>query len=349
MLGDSPIAAGYGWRSRYPGAAARLAIEGLRPALSGADIVFGNLETQLTRDGLGNSRMARNMMRGDPEYARVLRDLGFNVLSVANNHAMQHGRDGFGESVATLRKAGISVAGLRGTDGWNAEPVRMTAASGLTIGVLAYSLRPMQYGTGDPSYASGPQPSILADASRLIGEVDQVVVSLHWGEEFTDLPSESEVTFAAHLADVGVSLVLGHHPHVVRPVIVRNRTCIAYSLGNAVSDMVWQQAFCRGLALRCRLGDGTISAEAIDIETDAQYVVRTAGAWRSVVIDGGHCGLPEPAYQEAIAASMLSYRKAALRHMVRNVWRSPLPEAIELFRQKARNLLARIVVGSGDL
>jgi poly-gamma-glutamate synthesis protein (capsule biosynthesis protein) len=342
MLGDSPIPAGYGWRSRYPGNAAKEAIEGLGQVLTGADIVFGNLEAQLARTGAGETRMARDMMRGDPEYAQVLRDLGFNVLAVANNHAMQHGIAAFEESVTTLRQAGIDVAGLRGADGWNAQPVIRSAASGLRLGVLAYSLRPRQYGTGHPSYAGGPESAILADAARLAMEVDQVIVSLHWGEEFVSLPSESEVRFADQLGDAGVALIIGHHPHVVRPVVVHAGTCIAYSLGNTVSDMTWRPEFRRGLVLRCRLGEAEPLVDSIEIETDANYAVRVTGDWRTVRTDAVP-GLPEVRYQEAIDDSMRVYRRAALSHMIRNVWRSPLRVSIELFRQKARNLVARVV------
>src|SRR5438874_12630516 len=85
MLGDSPLPAGYGFRSRYPGSVAAEALKALRPALAGNDVVFGNLEVQLSGRGRGRTRMVRDMMRGDPEYAAVLRDLGFNVLAVANN------------------------------------------------------------------------------------------------------------------------------------------------------------------------------------------------------------------------------------------------------------------------
>jgi len=343
MLGDSPIAAGYGFHSRYPGAAAREALEGLRPVLTGVDVVFGNLEAQLTRRGLGGTRLARNMMRGDPEYAELLRDLGFDVLAVANNHAMQHGPEAFAESVSALRTAGIAVAGLRGTAPWAAEPIYFTAHSGATAGILAYSFRPRQYGTGDPCYATGSESAVLADVTRLRTQVDHVIVSLHWGEEFTSQPSTSEVLFAGQLVAAGTSLLLGHHPHVARPVVVGPQGCIAYSLGNAVSDMVWRDEFRHGLALRCRLGEPAPEVDVLSLVTDRRYRVHVGESFGPAAILGFVSGLKDSDYREAIDESMRRYRRSAFWHMVGNVWRSPPAITTELFAEKARNLWARVV------
>lgn len=342
MLGDSPIPAGYGFRSRYPGMAAREALEGLRQTLAGADVVFGNLETQLTPRGVGRNRLARDMMRGDPEYALLLRDLGFNVLAVANNHAMQHGPAAFADTVDTLRKAGIEVAGIRGEAPWTAKPVRCALPSGVVVGVLAYSFRPRQYGTVDACYAEGVASSVLADVGRLRGEVDHVVVSLHWGEEFTTQPSATEVDFARRVIGAGAALLLGHHPHVVRPVVLDGSGCIAYSLGNAASDMIWQPTFRQGIVLRCRLGGESPEAEIITITTDHRYRVEATNRLSPVLAAGDVPGLDETEYQRAISESLRSYRRAALRHVLLNLWRSPIPVTAALFAQKLRNLLDRV-------
>jgi len=343
MLGDSPIAAGYGFHSQYPGSAARDALAGLRPAFIGADVVIGNLEVQLTRGGLGTTRLARNMMRGDPEYAQLLRDVGFDVLAVANNHAMQHGPEAFAETVATLRAAGIAVAGLRGEEPWTAAPVYYATRSGAVVGILAYSFRPRQYGTGEPCYATGSEALVLEDVARLRAQVEHVVVSIHWGEEFTDQPSAAEVRFADELVRAGAKLLLGHHPHVARPVVTREDGCIAYSLGNAISDMVWRSEFRHGLALRCRLGQTVPQVELLSIVTDRRYRVHVERSSACTVAPDLIPGLQETEYQEAIAESMRRYRRSALWHMLRNVWRSPPSLTIELFSEKARNLWTRLM------
>ena len=344
MVGDSPLPAGYGFHSRYPGRTALEALEGLRPVLAGHDIVFGNLEAQLSTRAEGRTRLARGMMRGDPVYATLLRELGFNVLAVANNHAMQHGPAAFDDSVAIVRATGIDVAGLRGTAPWTSEPVRRTVR-GVTVGILGYSFRPRQYGTGEPAYATGSQADVLADVQRLAADTQRVVVSLHWGEEFVAEPSMDEVGFARELMDAGATLILGHHPHVARPIVRYRRAAVAYSLGNAVSDMVWQPGFVRGLAVQCTLAEGGPELRAQWIATDRRYRVRATGEpapirdWTEVP------GLAPDEYEHAIALSMRRYRRAALRHMIVNAWRSPLPITAELFVQKTRNLAMRLTLG----
>lgn len=342
MLGDSPLVAGYGLRSRYPGESVREALLGFSTVLAGADIGFGNLETQLTRNGLGRTRLERDIMRGDPEFANVLRTVGFNVLAVANNHAMQHGASAFSETASVLREAGIQVAGLRGESPWTAHPVRLVTHSGVAVGILAYSLRPRQYGAGEPAYAAGSELQILGDVERLKRQVDYVVGSLHWGEEFVGTPSANEVRFARQLVEAGVSLLIGHHPHVVRPVMLHASGCIAFSLGNAISDMIWLPEFTHGVGLRARLGEGRVSAETVGITTDRRYRVHCRPNGGQPVSAGAVDALDEDEYQRAVTESIRRYRRAAFRHVVANSWRSPLPLTAGVVTTKVGNWWNRL-------
>jgi poly-gamma-glutamate synthesis protein (capsule biosynthesis protein) len=340
MLGDSPTSPGYGFRTAYPRQSAWEALQPLGLLTAGADLVLGNLEVVLSDQGEGMRRIDRDAMRGDRDYAKVLAHLGFNVIAVANNHAMQHGDRGFAQTVDALRSAGLDVAGLRGEDGWCCQPILRTAGSGICSGVLAYSFRPRQYGTGVPPYAAGTEVEVVADVQRLAPLVDHVVISLHWGEEFVNLPSVAEVAFAERLVHAGAKLIIGHHPHVVRPIDFDGRTCIAHSLGNACSDMVFLPEFRAGLALRARMQGVGMHVESRQIDTDADYRVGVPSAWAPVV--PGRCTpLPMAEYREAILRSMTRYRRALLPHILRNVPRVPPDILVDLLWRKARNLFAR--------
>lgn len=346
MLGDSPSAVGFGWRTRYPGTEAEFALTGLAPVLQGADVAFGNLEVALTRIGIGESRLARNTMRGDPEYAKVLRRIGFNVIAFANNHAMQHGMAGFTATVQSLSEAGIHVAGLRGKHGWCAQPVRLRSVAGATIGVLAYSMRPMQYGTGVPGYAEGSEDQIRLDVARLAKEADFTMVSLHWGQEYADQPSSAEVSFAKRLVDDGADFIVGHHPHVVRPFTISRGAGIAYSLGNAVSDMTWQRCFRRGLAVRV-----TIDAEGkhhylASLETDLDYRVRQYGEWFAVTKEDQTEGDSTEEHQRRVDDSVKRYRAAVWKHLAKNLWKAPVDIGFSQLMLKTRNLIGRVVGGA---
>jgi poly-gamma-glutamate synthesis protein (capsule biosynthesis protein) len=322
QLGDSAICVGYGLRSRYPTASALGALfSGAAQALRGSDVVFGNLECVLTAEGAGTSRLARDQMRGAPEYATALRDAGFTVLNVANNHAVQHGEAAFHETVARLRAVGIAPAGIKGSDGWGAEPVRLTTRGG-TVGVLAYSRRPRQYGTGPVPYAVGDENAVLADIARLRGEVDHVVVSLHWGEEFVTSPSADEVRLAHAVAERGAGLLLGHHPHVSRPVERYGRSLVAYSLGNFAADMVWYEPLRRGLVMRCTLADGGATLdEAFATWIGSDFVPRRDVAAPAVTAQPRVVAMDGDGYARAIAATVREQQVASYRYAMANAAR----------------------------
>jgi poly-gamma-glutamate synthesis protein (capsule biosynthesis protein) len=188
MLGDSAICTGYGFASRYPREAGDRAIEGLRSILGEADIVFGNLECTLSDRGHEPRRWSSTQLRGHPSYAVALRAAGFNVLNVANNHASQHGDAAFHDTIELLRAAGILPIGVRGTGDWTARPEQMEVR-GRHVGFLGYCLRPRQYSGAVPPFAEGELADIVRDVARLSVDVDHVIVSLHWGEEYVDAPS----------------------------------------------------------------------------------------------------------------------------------------------------------------
>lgn len=327
QLGDSVICVGYGFRSRVPGPEALLEVfSRIRSHWSDADIVFGNLECQLSDLGKDEGSLASAQMRATPGYATALKAAGFTVMNVANNHSVQHGIAAFEESVASLRAQGIAVCGVRGAGPMTTEPAIVTAKSGLRVGFLGYSLRPRQYGTGSsadtPPYAEGTESGITADVAALRPQVDQVVVSLHWGEEFVQQPAAREVALAHAIVEAGASLVLGHHPHVTRPVERYRDAVIVYSMGNFVADMVWQDVLRRGLLVRCRLEDTTATLEratATWIEDDFRPV--DAGDASALITGPIEDGMDDAAYAAAIAVTINAQRTAAYAYALANALR----------------------------
>lgn len=345
MLGDSAICVGFGFHSRYPGAAATRPLAPLRDAFAGADVVLGNLECMLTPRGLGGTRYRADQMRGDPAYAEVLRATGFTALSVANNHAMQHGAAAFAETVGLLRAAGIAVAGVRGHDGWACEPVVQRLAGGSTVGILAYCWRPRQYHRDEPPFAEGDAAAAVADVARLRTTVDHVVVMLHWGEEFLSSPSVTEVADAHRLIDAGASLVLGHHPHVTRPVERLPAGLICYSLGNAAADMLWQDELRNGQLLRCTLAAGGVRDVVLQrTRIGDDYTTHVVGVLER---EDALVPLEADAYQAAVAAGLARQRRAAYGYALRNGWRYPPAVLGELAVTTARNKVTALRARGG--
>lgn len=344
MLGDSVSAVGYGFRSRYGDGDLVSVFEDLAPVFAGADLVLGNLEVPLPPGPFDPHDRHEAQLRGHPGYARALRAAGFDVLSIANNHADQHGPEALRSTIETLEAAGMRCCGVRG-DGrpWHSIPVRLTVG-GTTVGILGYSLRPPQYGASPP-YAQGPVESLIEDLSRLRDTVDNVVVSLHWGREYVDEPSAEEVETGRRLIDAGAHLVLGHHPHVVRPVEAADGGIIAYSLGNAVSDMIWQERLRIGLIAEIELRSGTTPRVRIRrTRTDNEYVPRLHGEWEERLPNRVE-GLGEAEYRRAERRALNRYRVAAYAHALRMAPSTPRRVLLDLVRDtlagKVRALLPR--------
>jgi poly-gamma-glutamate synthesis protein (capsule biosynthesis protein) len=342
MLGDSAICTGYGFASRYPDPIAADVIAGLRPLFDEADVVFGNLECALSELRHAPRDWASTQLRGRPSFAAALRRAGFNVLNVANNHASQHGDDAFEDTLGHLRDAGIDCVGVRGSGEWCSEPVIATA-SGLRLGFLGYCARPRQYSSRTPPFAEGTPDEMCADIARLRTDVDHVIVSLHWGEEYVTLPSVSEVALAHRLVEAGASALLGHHPHVVRPVERHRGSVIAYSLGNFVSDMIWYAPFRKTLLVSMELSSevGAATAELLDV-TDA-YVPSRATQREMLPLSTSVHALDDLTYQRDVARTIGANRAAMYLHAAKNAHRFRFPTQLRLLDVTARNKISAIL------
>lgn len=234
MLGDRPVSIGHGIRSTISRAGMEHVFAGVRPALHQSDLVFGNLEAPLSTRGDNQSSLKSAEFRGDPACAHTLRDLGFRVMSVANNHILQHGPEVFRDTISHLRSAGVEPAGLADTHGMsNVVTIRR---AGMTVKFLAYSFRPERYFPSARCYANPPAEVVLRQVARERKSCDVLFVSLHWGDEFIHVPSPEQLRVARHLVAMGSTIVVGHHPHVLQGIEEIGAGVVAYSLGNFVFD-----------------------------------------------------------------------------------------------------------------
>ena len=99
------------------------------------------------------------------------------------------------------------------------------------------------------------------DIETVKDQVDVIIVSMHWGVEDTNVPTESQKQIAEYLSSLGVNLVIGHHPHVVQPVEYVGDTLVLYSLGNFISNQ-----------LSIRLNNGIGLMYGIDIVLEGNKV-----------------------------------------------------------------------------
>ena len=205
------------------------------PLLSAADLTFGNFEGVLL-DGGEPVKQCKNksvcfLFRTPTRYATYLQLAGFDVMSLANNHARDFGENGRTSSMAALDAAGIHHSGREGTVASFVTKRRRVAMVAFAPNVGSNSLNDPQIG--------------LPLVTELAAKHDIVIVSFHGGAEGNGaekLPFAREifagedrgnvVEFAHSMIDAGADIVLGHGPHVVRPMEIYKDRLVAYSLGN---------------------------------------------------------------------------------------------------------------------
>lgn len=237
-VGDMMLGSTFPDDSRLPPNDGADLLKDVAPLLSTADIAFGNLEGPLTDGGVsakcGKGRSRCFAFRMPTRYGKYLKEAGFDVVSVANNHALDFGTKGQDDTRFTLDSLGIKHAG---TDrGRFASAI--VEAKGKKIGFIGFATNSIS-----------PNVNDLALARQLVGDLtkraDIVVVSFHGGAEGPDamsVPNKTEYfygeargnlpLFSRTVIDAGADLVIGHGPHVLRGMEIYKDRLIAYSLGN---------------------------------------------------------------------------------------------------------------------
>jgi poly-gamma-glutamate capsule biosynthesis protein CapA/YwtB (metallophosphatase superfamily) len=200
------------------------------PILRRAPIVLGNLEGPLAQKA---EKLERNFSyRVKPKLASSLLRAGINVVTLANNHLVDCGREGVLETLEALAVAGVTPLGAAANARAAHEPV-IREAGGLRIGLLGYYWNRRCAATAKlPGSAMGVFEELEADIRKLRGQVDRVVVTFHWGRPYKPEPSPRARAKALFAIDCGADAVVGHHPHIVQEFEIYRRCPIFYSIGN---------------------------------------------------------------------------------------------------------------------
>jgi poly-gamma-glutamate capsule biosynthesis protein CapA/YwtB (metallophosphatase superfamily) len=226
-------------------------LDAVTPILSAPDLAFGNVEGVLM-DGGEPVKQCKNpkicfLFRSPARYATYFKLAGFDALSLANNHARDFGEEGRSSSMAALESLGIHTSGREGTTAsW--------IANGRRVALVAFAPNVGSNSLNDPQIGL----PLVAD---LAAKHDIVIVSFHGGAEGNGaekMPFAREifagedrghvVEFARSMIDAGADIVLGHGPHVVRPMELYRDRLIAYSLGNFATYYGISVEGIRGLA-----------------------------------------------------------------------------------------------------
>jgi poly-gamma-glutamate capsule biosynthesis protein CapA/YwtB (metallophosphatase superfamily) len=221
--------------------------EAIREVGDGGDlevITMLNAETPLTEEYNPPFNANPPVLGAPPELAEDLRSLGVDLLSLANNHALDQTAAGLVDTIAVAKRAGLGVIGAS-TEASGALAPWIAERAGLRVGFIGAAGHVnggVGRGSRTPVYIARlrDEEALLAAIASLRPTVDVVVVAAHWSHDFVRQPLRSQRELARRMAEAGADVILGTGPHVLQEVerlqTPRGETVVAYSLGNVISN-----------------------------------------------------------------------------------------------------------------
>ena len=238
-------------------------IEYVKEKVQNYDLAYYNQETVLGGSSLGVSDYPT--FNSPQEAGDAMLDAGFNIVSLATNHTMDRGEKAVLASNEYWKQHEDEVLAV-GTYSSEEErnKVQIREKNGIKYAMLSYTygtnginvpkgkdylvnVWPTDLSINDPSRDKNYQDykeQVKKDIEAVRDQVDVLMVAMHWGVEYTHNPTEYEKDSAKFLADNGVNIVIGAHPHVIQPVEWIDNTLVIYSLGNFISAQYQNQGTC---------------------------------------------------------------------------------------------------------
>ena len=215
------------------------------------DIAYYNQETILGGEEIGLSSYPS--FNSPYEVGDAMIDAGFNLVSLATNHTLDRGEKAITNSVNYWNKHPSVLAVGSYLSFEERDKVRIKEVNNITYTMLNYT-----YGTNGIKVPEGKEylvnvwpctgnnlesdtkyqeykNIVKEDIKRVRDKVDVLIVAMHWGVEYTHIPTNYQLDMASFLEEEGVDIIIGTHPHVVMPVTYINDTLVVYSLGNFLS------------------------------------------------------------------------------------------------------------------
>lgn len=222
--------------------------------LRAPDLTIGNFEGVVKPEHIQAAPMTFQFSIRE-EYLSQLFTVGFDVLSLANNHSFDYGQTALDHTRERCRSIGISCLG--GPLGITDMSYEVQSIGSRKVGFLFLS-----------TVLAGLDDEALLRAAAFLAENSEYQVAyVHWGDEYELIHNSFQEELARRLIDMGIDAVIGHHPHVVQDVeIYRNRP-IFYSLGNFVFDQYFSSDVQEGLGVSVILGSSKVRYKLIPVES----------------------------------------------------------------------------------
>ncbi len=226
--------------------------ENVAEKVENADISFINQETLMCGEGYDITFYPTFNSPRDVGYD--LLEVGYDVINIANNHMLDKGGAGLGRTIEFWKSMDcLMIGGYENEQDYNT--LRAVEKNGIEIAFLSYTYDTNGFRVSADSEIKIPyinDEDIKRQAELARQSADFVIVSVHWGEEGAMTPNSEQKRVAQLMADSGVDVILGHHPHVIQPVewlygAGGNKTLCVYSLGNFAAEQAYDYNMVGGM------------------------------------------------------------------------------------------------------
>lgn len=205
----------------------------LKELLLSSDYAIANLETPLTEKI--TSHICKSMhLRSSTRNVEILKYLGVDAVTLANNHIFDFGRKGLNDTIRALDSAGIAWYGVDGKNIYLDMDERISLS-----GFCCYSTHGVGYSNNKKTEGLNTLTleNVLEQVNNDKNRGYISLLSMHWGLEHTNYPSIEHIMLADKISKINQVIVHGHHPHAIQGIHQKeNGSVIAYSLGNAIFD-----------------------------------------------------------------------------------------------------------------
>lgn len=228
----------------------------VKDIISSSDISIANLETTVNLEKQFSGYPSFNSPK---ELLETLKNVGFDIISTINNHTLDTGYNGVLSTLNELKVNGLKSVGTKSNV--DDKNYIIEDINNIKIGISTFSYGDISNGqkylNGIPSGKATDLMNVInssnvqdafetikkeIDLMKLEG-VEFIIIGLHWGKEYEQNPTYYQKTLAQMLANEGVDLILGSHPHVVQPIefiksecAIDEETLVVYSMGNIISN-----------------------------------------------------------------------------------------------------------------
>jgi poly-gamma-glutamate synthesis protein (capsule biosynthesis protein) len=199
---------------------------GVSSVLQKNDFNLANLESPIIAN-CPEGKTGTFTFCGDSQFLPQLKTNKF-ILNLANNHILNYGQDGLNQTKSFLKSQKIGYVFSSDIE----SEFYQTEINGITFGFLGFDL---------VTHPNFDQSEIIKLISKYNSQVDWLIVSIHWGNEYLPQAESWRVRLAHQMIDAGADIIHGHHPHVIQNQEIYQNKPIYYSLGNFIFDQNWSK------------------------------------------------------------------------------------------------------------